>query len=381
MGIGRGYYTDETVGRAALRLLMATPLYPPRPGGAAGYFATLVQRLAKRSDIERIVVLTRAGRGLPWRESRDKVVILRLLPSAPGVASRPVRVVVAAAIHGLLLLTAWSWRVDLVHVHTMLSRRGLDVLKRLGAPSIIADMRDLAARDEGVSVAPYARCAAVICASENIAAFLGARAVPADTLHHIAIPLERPRPRTAAELAALRRTLGVPVTNPYVCFAGALTSAKGVIELLDAFGAFATAHPDFHLILAGPGRPGEAARERVKRCEDARVHYVGPLPHEQMLGMLQDAALVVLPSRSEGLPRVCLEALALGRKVLCPPGVLELERACPEFVLPDLAPATIAAAMIAAVRSDAVPKYDLTPHDPDVVVERVCQVYARVTGS
>ncbi|PYN98998.1 MAG: hypothetical protein DMD91_13760 [Candidatus Rokuibacteriota bacterium] len=377
----RGHYTDMTVGRAALRLLMATPLYPPRPGGAAGYFSTLVQRLAARPDIERIVVLTRASRGLPWRERRDKVVVLRLLPSVPGVASRPVRMMAAAAIHGFLLLTAWRWRVDLVHVHTMLSRRGLDVLARLGSPPIIADMRDLAARDEGVSVAPYARCAALICASENIAEFLRSRAVPAERLHHIVIPLELPRPRTAAELAALRRTLGVPADKPYVCFAGAVTTAKGVMELLDAFGAFAAAQPDFHLVLAGPGRPGEAARERVQRSEDARVHYVGPLPHEQMLAVLQDAALVVLPSRTEGLPRVCLEALALGRKVLCPPGVIELERACPEFVLPDLAPTTITAAMIRAVRSDAIPKYDLTPHDPDLVIERVRQVYVRVTGS
>ena len=304
------------------------------------------------------------------------------IPTSAAIPSPKARTPqTAAAIHGFLLLTAWRWRVDLVHVHTMLSRRGLDVLARLGSPPIIADMRDLAARDEGVSVAPYARCAALICASENIAEFLRSRAVPAERLHHIVIPLELPRPRTAAELAALRRTLGVPADKPYVCFAGAVTTAKGVMELLDAFGAFAAAQPDFHLVLAGPGRPGEAARERVQRSEDARVHYVGPLPHEQMLAVLQDAALVVLPSRTEGLPRVCLEALALGRKVLCPPGVIELERACPEFVLPDLAPTTITAAMIRAVRSDAIPKYDLTPHDPDLVIERVRQVYVRVTGS
>lgn len=377
----RGYYTDETVGRAALRLLMATPLYPPRPGGAASYFATLVQRLAARPDIELIVVLTGASRGLPWRERHGKTVILRLFPSVLGTASRPLGAAVAAVIHGLLLLAAWRWRVDLVHVHTMLSRRGLDALSRLGAPPLVADMRDLAARDEGVSVAPYARCAAVICASENIAAFLRARAVPADRLHQIPIPLETPRPHTATELAALRRMLGIPATAPYVCFAGAVSSAKGVIELLDAFSLFAAAQPEFHLVLAGPSRPREAARERVARSEDERVHSVGPLPHAQILGVLQDAALVVLPSRSEGLPRVCLEALALGRKVVCPPGVLELERACPEFVLSDLTAATIAARMIAAVRSDAVPKYDLTPHDPDLVVERVRRVYARVAGA
>jgi len=368
------------VARGPLRLLIATPIYPPRPGGAANYFSLLVDRLAARPEIGRIVVLTRASRGLPRRARGPRGLIVRILPSGAGATGRMRRAAIAAATHAAILAAAWRWRADLVHVHTTLSVRGLGLLARVTGP-LVADMRDLAARDDDVSVESYARCAAVIAASENIAAFLAARGVAPEKIHRIPIPLEIPRGRSPAEIAAMRRALGVPPTAPYVGFAGDIAAGKGVLELLEAFGTFAAAHPEFHLVLAGPSRPGEVAAEEVKRVAGARVHHVGALSHGDTLGLIQGAALIVLPSRSEGLPRVCLEAMALGRKVLCPPGVPELERACPEFVLPDTKPATIAARMEAVLQSDATPTYDFTPHDPDRVADQVCRLYAAVQRS
>src|SRR5262249_12598978 len=55
-----------------LRLFAAPPPSPPRPGGAAHYFSLLVEQLAARPEIGRIVVLTRASRGVPRRTSRPR---------------------------------------------------------------------------------------------------------------------------------------------------------------------------------------------------------------------------------------------------------------------------------------------------------------------
>jgi glycosyltransferase involved in cell wall biosynthesis len=366
--------------RRPIRLLIVTPLYPPRPGGAATYFATLVDHLVSRAEIGRIVVLARGGHGVPRRERRGRVTVLRVLPSADRSRRGGLhRALVAAAIHCVVLATAWLVRADLLHVHTMVSLRGMPWLARLAGRPVIADMRDLAARDEGVSVAAYARCGAVICASENIAAFLRARAFPEDRIHHIPIPVESPRRWSEAELAQLRAELRVPVAAPYVCFVGAVTADKGVTALREAFDTFGAAHPEFYLVLAGP-RPAGTTADAPAGVGLAgwRVRDVGPLSHAATLGLLQGASLVILPSRSEGLPRVCLEALALGRKVLCPPGVPELDRACPDFVLPDTSPATIAARMEAVIRSPAAPGYDLGPHDPAAVADRVSWLYEAV---
>src|SRR5262249_58620146 len=174
--------------------------------------------------------------------------ILRILPSGAGVTGRLQRVAVAATTHAVILAAAWRWRADLVHVHTTLSVRGLGLLARATRP-VTADMRDLAARDEGVSVEPYGRCAAVIAASENIAAFLAAHGVAPEKIHSIPIPLEVPRGRSQAEIAGLRRALALPPTAPYVCFAGGIAAGKGVLELLEAFGTFGAVHPEFHLVL------------------------------------------------------------------------------------------------------------------------------------
>src|SRR5262249_61047023 len=139
--------------------------------------------------------------------------ILRILPSGAGVTGRLQRVAVAATTHAVILAAAWRWRADLVHVHTTLSVRGLGLLARATGP-VIADMRDLAARDEGLSVEPYGRCAAVIAASENIAAFLAARGVAPEKIHPIPIPLEVPRGRSPAEIGGLRRGARAPAPRP-----------------------------------------------------------------------------------------------------------------------------------------------------------------------
>ena len=54
---------------------------------------------------------------------------------------------------------------------------------------------------------------------------------------------------------------------------------------------------------------------------------------------------MVLPSRSEGLPTVVLEAVALGSKVICPPGIPEFDEHMPHFVLSEVSADAIANAL------------------------------------
>jgi glycosyltransferase involved in cell wall biosynthesis len=359
-----------------MRVLLVTPLFFPSVSGAAVYFDTLGRELLRRLPDGAVTVLTRAVDGAPRRERRDGLAVLRLLPRGEG---RP-----AAVLTGLTMLAAsLAVRSEVVHYHTLVSYRVLRRLAPLFRAPLVGDMRDLAARDEHASIRAYRHCSRVICASENIAGYLRAAGFPADRLAAVPIPLRRPCRATAEEVAGARRRRGLD-GRVYALFAGAITPGKGVRELLAAMPLVWRRRPDLHLVLAGPLTPaGDRLFEggfRAAVAADPRLHYLGAVPHPELLVLMQGADLFVLPSRSEGLPRSALEALALEVPVVLPPGIPEFDAACPQAVLPALTPEAIAEAMLTApARGPAA--YPLDRHDPAAVTARVIEIYRAVTGA
>ena len=77
-----------------------------------------------------------------------------------------------------------------------------------------------------------------------------------------------------------------------------------------------------------------------------------------------------------------LEAVALGRKVICPPGIPEFERHLPQFVLPAVDADSIVEALNAVWHYDGVPSYPFSGHSVECVVGALADVYGEmVEGS
>lgn len=367
-----------------MRILLVTPLFFPSLSGAAVYFDTLGQALARRPEVARVVILTRAVASVPRREHRGAVQVLRLLPAAgpPGtLRSGRIRAALTAI---MILVVSLALRSDVVHYHTLVSYRTLRRLAPLFRAPLVGDMRDLAVRHEGASLAHYRHCSRLICAAENIREFLLTQGFSPRWVVHIPIPFAPPAPAPRPRVAAARTRYGLGPDAACLLFVGAIMPAKGVGDLLDAMELVWQRLPALHLALAGPLTPeGDALfaggfRARVAR--DRRLHYLGAVPHEDIGLLLQGADLFILPSRSEGLPRSCLEAIALGRKAILPPGVPEFLAACPEAVLDAVTPAAIAAKVEQTWRSGRPPTYPLERHDPDRAAALTLEVY-RSTSS
>jgi glycogen(starch) synthase len=363
-----------------MRVLLVTPLFFPSVSGAAVYFDTLGRELTRLLPGGDVAVLTRAVPGAPRRERRDGLGVLRLLPTGDGRAG--------ALLTGLTMLAASrALRSDVVHYHTLTSYRVVGRLAPLFRAPLIGDMRDLAARDEGASIAAYGHCSRLICASENILGFLRAAGFPPDRLAPVPVPLAPPARDAPEQVAEARRRWGLG-GGPYALFAGAVSPGKGVPELLAAMPAVWRWRPELHLALAGPTPAAAGRRPRGvgpagldgAEAGDPRLHRLGPVPHHDLLRLLQGADLFVLPSRSEGLPRSALEALALGVPAVLPPGIPEFDAACPDAVLPALTPESIAEAMLAAPRRGPA-RYPLQRHDPTAVAARVIEIYRAVIRS
>jgi len=101
----------------------------------------------------------------------------------------------------------------------------------------------------------------------------------------------------------------------YVLTVARLSHEKGIDVLLDAFAALRSADVDLVVAGDGPERPRLAAQCEALGLE-SRVHFLGGVDFERVPALYRGAALVACPSRWEGLPLVCLEAMASGRAVV-----------------------------------------------------------------
>ena len=103
----------------------------------------------------------------------------------------------------------------------------------------------------------------------------------------------------------------------YILFVGHLEKVKGVEYLIDAFNKIKDEFPDFKLILVGKG--GERKNYQLSiinyQLQD-KVEFKGELSLEQVRDIMKNCYCLILPSLSEGLGRVLMEAMALGKPVI-----------------------------------------------------------------
>jgi starch synthase len=86
-------------------------------------------------------------------------------------------------------------------------------------------------------------------------------------------------------------------------FVGSLQPYKGLDDLAAALD---DVKADCHLVIAGDG----PERARLKRAFEDRATFLGAVPYEQIPAFYHQIDTLVLPSHTEGLPRVVLEAQA-----------------------------------------------------------------------
>jgi len=128
--------------------------------------------------------------------------------------------------------------------------------------------------------------------------------VPRDRIRVVAngVPARRcPIPDATARREA-RRRLRVPDDAPVAAFLGSLTAEKCVGAAVAALGRV----PGAHLLVAGDGPERPALEVQAARDAPGRVRFAGVVAGAGPVLAAADA--VVLPSRTEGLPGVLIEA-------------------------------------------------------------------------
>ena len=103
--------------------------------------------------------------------------------------------------------------------------------------------------------------------------------------------------------------------HPLALFVGVLERYKNVDALVGAWRMAAPRLPGVCLHVVGDGSMRHAVADLAADLPE-QVRWSPQLAAEDVARALDQASLLVLPSRSEGLPRIALEALCRGRPVL-----------------------------------------------------------------
>jgi teichuronic acid biosynthesis glycosyltransferase TuaC len=320
--------------RAMLRVLTLATLFP---NGARPTFGVFVERqtsaLAALEDVE---VQVAAPVGLPlWPLSlHPHYAALRALPARevwnglvvhrpryrvwPGLSQAGTARRLADALLPMLRELRRSFPFDLIDAEFFWpdGPAAMRLAEALGVPfSVKARGSDihLWGTTPGISeqiVAAGKAAGGLIAVSAALKRDMAALGLPEEKIrvHHTGIDLERFRP---ADRAAAKAALGIE--GPLLASIGHLNARKGQEIAIAALARI----PGATLILAGDG-PERAKLERdaAARGPSGRVRFLGVQPHDALPALLAAADVMVLPTASEGLANVWVEALACGTPVV-----------------------------------------------------------------
>jgi glycosyltransferase involved in cell wall biosynthesis len=150
-----------------------------------------------------------------------------------------------------------------------------------------------------------------------------------------------------------RREFGVEEDTPLIGIVGRMTAQKGHLDLLKALVQIKAAIPTVKALIVGDGplRPELVQYARTHRLDDCCI-FTGM--REDIPTIMAALDIVALPSLSEGLPFILLEAMAMGKPVVATRvnGVSEVvEDGVTALLVPPQAPELLAQAVIALLRN------------------------------
>ncbi len=297
-----------------MRILVLNYEFPPIGGGGGRFAADLCRHWARFGHEVR--VQTSGFRGLPGREPREGYSIQRTWAGRlrAHACTVPEMALFLAANLMPTLRQAVSWRPQVVNVHFAVPTGVLAwIVRRLvGIPYVLsAQLGDIPG---GVPVqtdhlfrwlkpftVPIWREAAFATVPSEEVAGLVRRAYGLE-------PRVIPNGVEMEDLNPLPPRVHTPVR---LVFVGRFSPQKNLPFLFEVLKQLR--HLDWRLDLAGDG-PLRGELERLAGQEEmaGRVHFHGWVAPETATAILRESDILVMPSLSEGLPLVGLQALGLG---------------------------------------------------------------------
>jgi glycosyltransferase-like protein len=275
--------------------------YSTRPRGGVVHTLALAEALAELGEDVTVWSLGRGGDESFFRPV-DPRVRVHIVPFPPiddeGVGARIQRSI-------RLLRDAFDPdKYDVVHAQDCISANAVDNCVRTIHHLDQFTTPELAACHERAIVQPYAHICVSAAVAAEVEAGWGLK------------PTVIPNGVDAQRFAAARPARG---RGRYVLTVGGIEPRKGSIDLLEAFARLDDDR--VRLVIAGGEtlfdyRPYRAEWEARAVALGVRPDVLGPVPHDELPGLVAGAAAFAFPSTKEGFGLAAMEALAAGVPVV-----------------------------------------------------------------
>ena len=115
-------------------------------------------------------------------------------------------------------------------------------------------------------------------------------------------------PNPAFARMGLSKTINIKERKPYIFAAGRFQRRKGFDILINAFGKICRKFPQYSLVLYGEGEDENLIKNLIIKLK-IQDKVVIKKPENGVVEKNRDASLFVIPSRSEGIPNILIEAM------------------------------------------------------------------------
>ncbi len=288
-----------------LKVVIATPLYPPDPGGPATYASLLVE-LLPREEMDTVLVKFSDVRHLPkflrhiayawnvFRFARSSDLVLALDPVSTGVPSA-LASWFARKPYVVKIVGDYAWEQGRQRFGITATLDEFLLTKRV--PLAVRFLRFLQK-----TVALHAR--AVIVPSTYLEGVVRSWGIPEWKFVVIYNAMRMPSPGAVPpEVATL--------PHPRIVSVGRLVPWKHMEGVIDA-GALL---PNASLIIVGEGPERERLVAYAQKVHPKTV-FTGALSHADTLAVMMEAKVFVLNSSYEGFSHLLVEAVSLGVPVV-----------------------------------------------------------------
>jgi glycosyltransferase-like protein len=277
--------------------------YSTRPRGGVVHTLALAEALAALGEDVTVWTLGRGGDAGFFRPVSPAVTV-RIVPltDVPGEEVGP-RILRSIA---TLRAAFEPGRYDVVHAQDCISANAAGRCVRTIHHLDHFTTPELAACHERAIVQPYAHVCVSAAVAAEVTAGWGLR------------PAVIPNGVEAARFAA-----AVPDTRHgrYLLAVGGIEPRKGSLELLEAYAMMRADREELNLVVAGGEtlfdyRDYRAAWEARAAALGVTPRVLGPVPHDELPGLVAGAAAFAFPSVTEGFGLAAMEALAAGVPVV-----------------------------------------------------------------
>jgi hypothetical protein len=164
------------------------------------------------------------------------------------------------------------------------------------------------------------------------------------------------------------------LNKKYLYYGGLIKESKNVDVLLRSFNHYVRHKiDDLYLVVSGLIKTNNI--ELIGLLNSERVIYLGNLKRNEVLMVIKGAQVCVNISDNEGLPRFCLESIALEKKVVLPKNVPEFEAYYYNNIAFEFDEKSVAEKILSVYENEMAVNYPIDRHFSQNVVERYLSVF------